>query len=84
MSVEDELLDVVRACIADVLALDATAVAPGATLLSLGAQSIDFLSIIARLERQLGIVLAREFTLPAAYSVSDLAIAAAAGRSRPL
>jgi acyl carrier protein len=56
-----ELSDKVRACIADVLAVDIAKVAPGASLIEdLGAESLDFLDLVFRLETEFAVKIPRD------------------------
>jgi acyl carrier protein len=51
----------VRACIADVLALDPSKVTPEASLIAdLGAESLDFLDLVFRLETEYGVKIPRD------------------------
>jgi acyl carrier protein len=57
----DELFTKVRSCVADVLAIDAGKVVPGASLIDeLGAESLDFLDLVFRLETDYGIKIPRD------------------------
>ncbi len=57
----DELYDKVRACMAQVLAIDAAKIVPGASLIEdLGAESLDFLDLVFRLETEYGIKIPRD------------------------
>lgn len=59
-----EVLDGVRACIAQVLGIDLKAVGPGVTLLQLGAQSFDFMHLVFRLEATYRVELPRAYAIP--------------------
>jgi acyl carrier protein len=51
----------VRACVADVLALDPSKVTPEASLIAdLGAESLDFLDLVFRLETEYGVKIPRD------------------------
>jgi acyl carrier protein len=51
----------VRACVADVLALDPAKVTPEASLIAdLGAESLDFLDLVFRLETEYGVKIPRD------------------------
>jgi len=57
----DELMKSVKACIADVLALDASKVTPNSSLIAdLGAESLDFLDLVFRLETEYGVKIPRD------------------------
>ena len=57
----DELFAKVRGCVADVLAIDGTKIVPGASLIDdLGAESLDFLDLVFRLETDYGIKIPRD------------------------
>src|SRR5437764_11349194 len=63
----DELFQKVRACVADVLAIDPAKVVPGASLIDdLGAESLDFLDLVFRLETEYGVKIPRDGILLAA------------------
>src|SRR5262245_50091387 len=63
----DELYAKVRVCVADVLAIDAAKVVPGASLIDeLGAESLDFLDLVFRLETEYGVKIPRDGILLAA------------------
>ena len=62
----DEILEKVREVLVDALGLDDDEVTEEATLMGdLGAESIDFLDIVFRLEKAFGIKVPREELLPA-------------------
>jgi len=62
----DEILKEVQEVLVDALAVDEDEVAPEATLIGdLGAESIDFLDIVFRLEKAFGIKIPREELFPA-------------------
>ena len=62
----DEIFDQVREVLVDALGLDDDEVTEEATLMGdLGAESIDFLDIVFRLEKAFGIKVPREELLPA-------------------
>jgi acyl carrier protein len=57
----DELYARVRKCISEVLAIDATKIVPGASLIDdLGAESLDFLDLVFRLETEYGVKIPRD------------------------
>lgn len=57
----DELYQKVRGSVADVLAIDASRVVPGASLIDdLGAESLDFLDLVFRLETDYGVKIPRD------------------------
>lgn len=57
----DELYARVRTCVADVLAIDAAKIVPGASLIDdLGAESLDFLDLVFRLETEYRVKIPRD------------------------
>lgn len=57
----DELYDKVRTCVAEVLAIDAAKITPGASLIDdLGAESLDFLDLVFRLETEYRVKIPRD------------------------
>jgi acyl carrier protein len=61
----DEVLEQVREVLVDALGVDEEEVVGGASLMGdLGAESIDFLDIVFRLEKQFGIKIPREELFP--------------------
>ncbi|MGD0077410.1 MAG: acyl carrier protein [Sedimentisphaerales bacterium] len=61
----DEVLEQVREVLVDALGVDDEEVVGGASLMGdLGAESIDFLDIVFRLEKQFGIKIPREELFP--------------------
>src|SRR3984893_2307413 len=57
----DELYEKVRTCVADALAIDPAKVVPGASLIDdLGAESLDFLDLVFRLETEYGVKIPRD------------------------
>ena len=53
---QDQIFTTVRACVADVLAIDPAKVTPDASLIAdLGAESLDFLDLVFRLETEYGV-----------------------------
>jgi len=65
MPSHDEIFQKVQATLVDALGVDEEAVTPGATLQGdLGAESIDFLDIVFRLERNFGIKIPRGELFP--------------------
>ncbi len=62
----DKILKQVQTVLVDALGVDDDEVTPGATLMGdLGAESIDFLDIVFRLEKAFGIKIPREELFPA-------------------
>ena len=58
---QDQIFSTVRACVADVLAIDPTKVTPDASLITdLGAESLDFLDLVFRLETEYGVKIPRD------------------------
>lgn len=65
MPSQDEIFSKVQAALVDALALDEDDVTPGATLQGdLGAESIDYLDIMFKLEKAFGIKIQREELFP--------------------
>jgi acyl carrier protein len=63
----DELYEKVRTCVAEALAIDPAKVVPGASLIEdLGAESLDFLDLVFRLETEYGVKIPRDGILLAA------------------
>ena len=57
----DELFGKVRGCVADVLAIDPSKIVPGASLIDdLGAESLDFLDLVFRLETDYAVKIPRD------------------------
>src|SRR6202049_3856674 len=57
----DELEEKVRACVAEALAIDPAKVVPSASLIEdLGAESLDFLDLVFRLETEYGVKIPRD------------------------
>ena len=57
----DDLMATVRACVADVLAIDPVKVTRDSSLISdLGAESLDFLDLVFRLETEYGVKIPRD------------------------
>jgi len=68
----DEILQKVQEVLVDALGVDDDEVTPNATLMGdLGAESIDFLDIVFRLEKAFGIKVAREELFPAESLLND-------------
>jgi acyl carrier protein len=68
----DEIFNQVREVLVDALGLDDDDVTEGATLMGdLGAESIDFLDIVFRLEKAFGIKVPREELFPAEAVMSN-------------
>jgi acyl carrier protein len=62
----DEIFQQVQTVLVDALGVDDDEVTPGATLMGdLGAESIDFLDVVFRLEKAFGIKIPREELFPA-------------------
>jgi len=58
---QDQIFSTVRACVADVLAIDPGKVTPDASLIvDLGAESLDFLDLVFRLETEYGVKIPRD------------------------
>ena len=58
---QDQIFSTVRACVADVLAIDPSKVTPDASLITdLGAESLDFLDLVFRLETEYGVKIPRD------------------------
>lgn len=58
---QDQIFATVRACVADVLAIDPSKVTPDASLIAdLGAESLDFLDLVFRLETEYGVKIPRD------------------------
>jgi acyl carrier protein len=58
---QDQIFATVRACVADVLAIDPAKVTPDASLIGdLGAESLDFLDLVFRLETEYGVKIPRD------------------------
>ncbi len=65
MPTQEEVFDKVRTALVDALGVDDDEVQPGATLVGdLGAESIDFLDIVFKLEKGFGISIPREELFP--------------------
>jgi len=63
----DELYGKVRAQVAETLAIDPAKVTPGTSLIDeLGAESIDFLDLVFRLEQEFGVKIPRDGLMTAA------------------
>jgi acyl carrier protein len=68
----EHILHVVREVLVDALGLDEEDVREDATLMGdLGAESIDFLDIVFRLEKELGVKIPREELFPAENLLND-------------
>ena len=68
----EEIFEEVREVLVDALGLDDDEVTENATLMSdLGAESIDFLDIVFRLEKSFGIKIPREELFPAESLISN-------------
>jgi len=66
-----ELCEGVAACVAEVLAIDPNTVFAGSTLLSLGAESFDFVALVFALERKYAIGLPSRYSTPNDQTVDD-------------
>ena len=65
MPSRDEIFEKVRSALVDALGVDEDEVTPGATMVGdLGAESIDFLDIVFRLEKAFGIKISRGELFP--------------------
>ena len=65
MATQDEIFDKIRTALTDALGVDDDEVTPEATLVGdLGAESIDFLDIVFRLEKTFGITIPRGELFP--------------------
>lgn len=65
MPTKDEVFEKVRAALVDALGVDDDEVTPAATMVGdLGAESIDFLDIVFRLEKSFGIEIPRSELFP--------------------
>ena len=72
MASTDEIFDKVRATLVDALGLDDDEVTPEATLIGdLGAESIDFLDIVFRLEKEFDIKIPRGELFPENLAAAD-------------
>ena len=70
----DEILQEVQEVMVDALGVDDDEVTPDSTLMGdLGAESIDFLDIVFRLEKAFGIKIPREELFPAESLISNAA-----------
>ena len=68
----DEILQEVQEVMVDALGVDDDEVTPDSTLMGdLGAESIDFLDIVIRLEKAFGIKIPREELFPAESLISN-------------
>ncbi len=73
MPTKDEIFEKVQTTLVDALGVDEEDVTPGATLFNdLGAESIDLLDIVFRLERNFGIKIPRGELFPENVSDPDL------------
>ena len=61
----------VRNAAAEVKGVDPETLTPETVLLDLGFQSLDFVSLVSRLERLNGVVLPREFAVPDRWTLAD-------------
>jgi acyl carrier protein len=81
---DDEIFTMVRTTLVDALGVDEEQVTPAARLKAdLGAESIDFLDIVFRLERQFGIQIPRDELFPESIFQGD-ATFVADGRVTPV
>ena len=60
---QDEIFDSVSRSVAALLDVDATALSPETVMLDLGAQSLDFVDLVFRLQRAFGIAMPRELAV---------------------
>ncbi len=68
----DEILDKVRSTLVDALGVDDDEVSPESTLVGdLGAESIDFLDIVFRLEKNFGVKIPRGELFPENFASAD-------------
>jgi acyl carrier protein len=68
----DQILQEIQGVLVDALGVDEDEVAPDATLMAdLGAESIDFLDIVFRMEKAFGIKIQREELFPAESLLSN-------------
>jgi len=73
MANHEEVLSKVSATLVEALNIDEDEIKPESTLTGdLGAESIDFLDIVFRLEREFGIKIPREELFPEAAQTSDV------------
>ena len=69
---KEQILEQVKTVMVDALGVDDDEVTPQATLMGdLGAESIDFLDIVFRLEKAFGIKIAREDLFPAEALINN-------------
>lgn len=72
MATQDEILDKVRETLVDALGVDDDEVTPEATLVGdLGAESIDFLDIVFRLEKNFNVKIPRGELFPENLAAAD-------------
>jgi acyl carrier protein len=72
MPTRDEILDKVRETLVDALGVDDDEVTPSARLVAdLGAESIDFLDIVFRLEKNFGTKIPRGELFPENFAAAD-------------
>ncbi|MFM8725655.1 MAG: acyl carrier protein, partial [Planctomycetaceae bacterium] len=73
MASHEEVLSKVSSTLVEALNIDEDEIKPESTLTGdLGAESIDFLDIVFRLEREFGIKIPREELFPEAAQTSDV------------
>jgi len=71
-SAEDhDVLHTVRTVLAEMIPVDVAVVERGSALVELGAQSLDFVELVVRLEREYGIEIPRTYAIPNEYKVED-------------
>jgi acyl carrier protein len=66
-----ELFDSVRRCIVDLLLVEAESVSGESELLELGAQSLDFIQFVFRLEQTYYVRLPRSYAVPGPLTVDS-------------
>lgn len=65
----DEIFSVVRSFAGSILGVDPAEITPEATLLDLGAQSLDFVRLVFRLERTFNVTIPRSFSIPEQHTI---------------
>ncbi|RMG33319.1 MAG: acyl carrier protein [Planctomycetota bacterium] len=76
MATYDEVFEKVRETLVDALGVDDDEIQPGSTLIGdLGAESIDFLDIVFRLEKNFGIKIPRGELFPENITSADASLA---------
>ena len=69
----------VSAAVAELLRVEPTQLTPETALLDLGAQSLDFVELVSRLERAFQIEMPRELAVPEQQTLQSYVLAVAAG-----